>query len=34
MEIKLKLHDNVLIIGEGLKDRMNLKSDRIFIFNR
>jgi len=27
MEIKLKLHDNVLIIGEGSKDRMNLKSD-------
>ena len=27
MEIKLKLHDNVLIIGEGSKDRMDLKSD-------
>jgi len=29
MEIKLKLHDNVLIIGEGSKDKMDLKSDRI-----
>jgi len=29
MEIKLKLYDNVLIVGEGSKDRMDLKSDII-----
>ena len=29
MEIKLKLHDNVVIIGEGSSDRMDLKSDRV-----
>ena len=29
MEIKLKLHDNVVIIGEGSSDKMDLKSDRV-----